>query len=530
MEHAQSGISKGLAEALEPASDDREGQERERAQAILEVVYAGLEPREVWRHFAALNAIARPSKHEARARTYVARVAQSAGASSRVDGAGNIVVYKVGSEGSANGAEQKPVAIQSHLDMVCERVPERHIDWASDPILPERSNGHIRAQGTTLGADNGIGAAMALALLSSSGLSHPPLELIFTVEEETGLQGASGLDGSLLSAAWLLNLDTEEPDEIIIGCAGGRGVNLILPLERAPREGGWMTFALTVGGLAGGHSGIEIARPLGNAIQILARSLRALEESGLELRIIEASGGRARNAIPRDASATLVLHGSEVARLQEIVKAREAELQAQWHSHEPSLFLSVSMAESAQAPLSPECSRSLVSLLCEAPHGVLSWSQRWPGKVETSCNLATLSTSEDEALIHISGRSFREAALDAWQQSLQVLAARFGASNALLDGYPGWEPSEEKAGAFSLRELGARAFERVAGARPKIEIVHAGLECGIILSKRPDMEAISFGPLIRGAHTPEEYVDISSVEQSWKILVEMLEQLRARQA
>ena len=169
----------------------------------------------------------------------------------------------------------------------------------------------------------------------------------------------------------------------------------------------------------------------------------------------------------------------------------------------------------------------MVALLRELPHGVLAWSQRWPGKVETSCNLATLSLSEGEAAIHISGRSFREAELDAWQQSLQVLAGQHGAGTSQADGYPGWEPADEPTGTFSLREAAAGAFERVAGARPKIEIVHAGLECGLILSKRPGMEAISFGPLIRGAHTPEEYVDIASVEQSWHILIDLLEQLKA---
>lgn len=520
MEHVPDvNLSGGLEQ-----HDDREGQERERALAILDVVYAGLEPGEVWRHFAALNAIPRPSKHEARARAYVARVAHQAGAATRTDSAGNMVVYK----GGTQGAGERAVAIQAHLDMVCERVPERSIDWLADPILPTRDGGRIAAQGTTLGADNGIGAAMALALLSTPNLEHPPLELLFTVEEETGLQGASGLDGSLLSASWLLNLDTEEPDEIIIGCAGGRGVDLSLPIERAPRDGEWMTFSLTVGGLAGGHSGIQIAEPLGNAIHILARSLKYLHESGLDFRLIEARGGNARNAIPRDAGAILVIDGAEAERFEQLVAARHAELRAQWQAHEPTLSLATSRIEAAPAPLTSDSSRALVSLLCELPHGVLSWSERWSGKVETSCNLATLSTGEESASIHTSGRSFREAALDEWQHAIQVLGASRGASGTLSDGYPGWEPAEA-AGESSLLELGARAFERVAGARPRIEIVHAGLECGIILSKRAGMEAISFGPLIRGAHTPEEWVDIASVEQSWQILLELLRELSSVQ-
>ncbi len=510
---------------LEVEVDDREGLEHERAQVILEEVYAGLKPAEVWHHFAFLNAIPRPSKLEARARAYVQRVAQSAGAMWRVDGAGNIVVYKEGSEaGSGEGAEGA-VAIQAHLDMVCERVPERSINWSRDPIIPVRVEGRIEAMGTTLGADNGIGAAMALALLSTPGLSHPPLELLFTVEEETGLQGASRLDGSLLSARRLLNLDTEKPDEIIIGCAGGRGVDLSLPIEREPCESKCLTFALAVGGLAGGHSGVQIAEPLGNAIQILAQSLRFLEGE-LKFRLVEAHGGNARNAIPRDARALVIVDAGDAERFQQLVRGLEADLRVQWHEREPSLTLKSSPAESALAPLTSGSSRVLVDLLFESPHGVLAWSQRWPGKVETSCNLATLSTGEEEARVHISGRSFREAELQAWQDSVQVLASLHNAQTSLHDGYPGWEPSEEPAGESSLREMAAQAFERVAGARPKIEIVHAGLECGIILSKCPGMEAISFGPLIRGAHTPEEYVDIASVEHSWRILVELLQQLQ----
>ena len=518
----ENAVEAGLQGGFEMEEDDREGLERERAQVILDVVYEGLAPEEVWRHFAALNAIPRPSKHEQRARAYVERVAQAAGASWKVDGAGNIVVYKT-------GVGQQAVAIQSHLDMVCERTPERTIDWERDPIMPQRQAGRISARGTTLGADNGIGAAMALALLSSVDLSHPPLELLFTVEEETGLQGASGLDGSLLSARWLLNLDTEEPDEIVIGCAGGRGVDLSLPIERVPQSGAGTTLELSVGGLAGGHSGIQIAEPLGNAIQILAGALKYLQEIGLDFRLVEMRGGNARNAIPRDASAILALEGSEVARFQDLVDARRDELQAQWQANEPSLSLYASRAQSTQAPLTPDSSRALVSLLSELPHGVLAWSQRWPGKVETSCNLATLSTSDTSASIHLSGRSFRESALDDWQDSVQVLGERHQASSTLSEGYPGWEPAAESEGE-SLLELGSRAFERVTGERAKIEIVHAGLECGIILSKRAGMEAISFGPLIRGAHTPEEWVDIATVEQSWKILLEVLRELGSLQA
>lgn len=533
MKHAAHDDLVSEVEGGDDSGNDHEGQEHERAQAILDVVYVGLEPAEVWRHFAFLNAIPRPSGQEARARAYVSRVAREVGAESRTDGAGNIVVYKAGTFNGDMGSAPS-VCIQSHLDMVCERVPERDIDWARDAILPRRATSTdgdsaalIAAQGTTLGADNGIGAAMALALLTTPGLSHPPLELLFTVQEETGLHGALALDASLLSSAFLLNLDTEEPDEIVIGCAGGRGINLSLPIERAPRDGEWLTFTLAVGGLEGGHSGIQIGEALGNAIQMLAHALRSLQGNEPDFRLVELQGGNARNAIPRDASASLVINGADINWLEQAVQTLEADLRTRWSEHEPSVSLKISRSEAAPAPLTKASSHAVVDLLCALPHGVQLWSERWPGKVETSCNLATLSTDEDALKVHISGRSFRDAEMDAWQSKVQVLAASHHAEAVVLEGYPGWEPSAEPTdpGAFSLREVGADSFARVTGSRPKIEIVHAGLECGIILSKRPGMEAISFGPLIRGAHTPEEYVDIATVEQSWRILLDLLTHL-----
>jgi dipeptidase D len=513
----------------EVSAQERVKQQDEAAQKILDGAYAGLEPREVWRHFAHLNAIPRPSRREAAARAYVERVATEYGAQTRTDAAGNIVVYKSGTR-AREGASA--VAIQSHLDMVCERIRARQIDWEREGISPRRDGGLIFAEGTTLGADNGLGAAMALALLSSDGLSHPPLELLFTVEEETGLQGAGNLDGSLLSARWLLNLDTEEPDEIVIGCAGGRGADFTTPIERAPRAGEQTAWKIVVGGLAGGHSGIEIHKPLGNAIQCLGRTLKYLHEAGLKFHIAEASGGNARNAIPRDAHATIVINSTDAAWLQELISTHEALVREQWQANEPSFFLRAKPAEATTAPLTKESTRTLWSLLCESPHGVLAWSEKWAGKVETSCNLATLDLNEHDFQIHISGRSFRESALDEWQEQAQVLAHSHGSAIKFHEGYPGWEPAEDSAGngGFSFLEVASQAFERVAGAPPKIEIVHAGLECGIILSKRPGMEAISFGPLIRGAHTPEENVDIESVGLSWRVLLEVLSEMDAQAA
>jgi dipeptidase D len=481
---------------------------------IWESAYAGLEPSEVWRHFAALNAIPRPSGSEAQARGYVQAVAQAAGASWRTDSAGNIVVY-------VGGTGERAVAVQSHLDMVCEKTPDSPQDFATQGIAPRRVGDRVYGTSTTLGADNGLGAAMALALLTSQGLERPPLELLFTVQEETGLDGALGLDASLLSAPWLLNLDTEEPDEVVIGCAGGRGVNISLPLSRGDRLEGAESFILAIGGLQGGHSGIEIDKPLGNAILLLAQVLAAAQEENIAYGLVEINGGNARNAIPRDAQATIAVAQEDAPRLLSLCEKLQESFLAEWGAHEPGVSLRCWKSHADAAPLTPESSRAVAALLSELPHGVLAWSPRWAGKVETSCNAATLKVQDGALVQHISGRSFRESSLDAWQQEMQELATRHGASVALLDGYPGWEPSSDD----KLREVAARAFEEVAGHGPKVEIVHAGLECGIILSKRPGMEAISFGPLIRGAHTPEEWADIPSVAHSWSILLSILRRL-----
>lgn len=482
-------------------------------------VYTGLQPAEVWRHFAALNGIPRPSGHEAAAREYVQRIAAEYGAETQRDARGNCVVRAAASVGRENGPR---VALQSHLDMVCEKRPEIAQDFSTDPIRPRRDGDWIFASGTTLGADNGLGAAMMLAALTDDSLVHGPLELLFTVEEETGLFGAAEMDPALLSASMLLNLDSEDPDEITVGCAGGAGATLTWHAPRVP-SGEAPPLGLKVSGLAGGHSGIQIQEPLGNAIKLVTELLHAVAEA-TPVQIVCIEGGNAHNAIPRDASATLYVRDEAAARAA--FEAARVTLLERWHPTEP--FLAVELTQAAQgAPeaWTIEASATLVELLRELPHGVLQMSKVFEGKVETSANLAVARTDIESgsAEIHVSVRSFRDGEMHRVLDEVKAKATRFGATCEVRDGYPGWEPQSDSV----LLERAREAFTHTQGREPIVHVVHAGLECGLLVRKKAGLEAISFGPLIRGAHTPEECVQIASVAASWSLLARLLDDLSA---
>jgi len=482
-------------------------------------VYAGLEPAEVWRHFAALNNIPRPSGEEAAARDYVKSVAREIGAQCREDARGNIVVSlrstpenRMLTEGRA---DTFPVTmIQAHLDMVCQKRPDVMHDFSRDPILPQRDGDIIRASGTTLGADNGIGAALSLALLTTPNLVHGDLELLFTVDEETGLFGAAALDPDLLQAQYLINLDSEDPDELTVGCAGGAGVDLHLPIQRENLDG-WIARKISVSGLKGGHSGVQIHEPLGNAIKILCKVLSEIED---EFRLILIGGGSAHNVIPRDAAATLLVAPDQSADFENSVGKAAANVRENWAQDEADLRIETRPAEAQARALTNLSTREVLNLLSQLPHGVIRMSEVFKGKVETSSNLAIVETSKNEIKIHVSSRSFVAAELEKQQQTVIEIGAHVGAAHEIREGYPGWEPSADS----RLLQLSKTAFEKTYGKPPSVQVIHAGLECGVILAKNPNMEAISFGPLIRFAHSPDECVTISTVASTWSLLLALL--------
>ena len=483
----------------------------------LSPAYLGLEPSEVWRHFSALNSIPRPSGHEDAARAYVISIAEAAGVNWKVDARGNCVVY-IGARGAA--AHGPSICLQAHLDMVCQQRPGVEMNFATDPIRPRREGDQIFATGTTLGADNGIGAAMALATLTAPNLVFGPLELLFTVEEETGLFGAQFLEPGMVKSRLMVNLDSEDPSEITIGCAGGAGTTVRLDVAREDMPADFVAREVVISGLKGGHSGIQIGEKLGNALKFLTTVLARIERECPDLRLVNLQGGTAHNAIPRDARALVALPATSAAAFEAGFELAIGDLCTCWRDSEPDLVLSESTSAAA-AMLTRSGTHSALELLAGLPHGVWRMSEIFEGKVETSSNLAEAHLTHHELEIHVSNRSFLALELQAAQARVAEVADRVGARIEVRDGYPGWEPRADS----PLREATEAAFVAANGAPAHVEVVHAGLECGILSEKLPGLDAVSFGPLIRGAHTPEEWVDIPSVGATWKVLTGLLNSL-----
>ena len=483
----------------------------------LPAAYENLEPAAVWKQFAALNAIPRPSGSEDAARAYVQQLAAARQARWDTDARGNIVVQLPASDASSGAPI---VVLQSHLDMVCQKRPNVEHDFDVDPIIPRREDDRIYATGTTLGADNGLGAAMMLAILAEDNIQHPSLELLFTVEEETGLFGAAELEPELVKGRLMINLDSEDPDEITIGCAGGAGTSLILSVAREPLPDS-SRWQIVVGGLAGGHSGIEIAKPLANAIKVLVEVINAARIGAPELRLIAIEGGTAHNAIPRDSSSHVAVPDAQISEFERAFDARAAELKAEWSADEPDLTITLAPSYSISLPIDAAGTATILELLRSLPHGVAALSERFAGKVQTSSNLAVLETREDEIEVHVSNRSFLAGDIANLQSKIANLGEAAGGQIVVREGYPGWEPRDQS----PLREKTIEVYRRLMGREPVVEVVHAGLECGLLSEKFPDIDAVSFGPLIKGAHTPEEWASIESTREIWKILVELLRTL-----
>ena len=478
---------------------------------------AELEPRELWRHFAQLSKIPRPPGQEHAALEYVRSLAEQMGAGWRQDDFGNLVLFVDGEPGP-------PVAVQAHLDMVCEKEPDVEHDFTKDPIAVMREGNRVYADGTTLGADNGIGAAAALALLTSPDVKHPPLELVFTVREETGLHGAMAFNAALLQAKMLINLDSEDPDELTVGCAGGATVEVRPPVKWQPTPDGWVGLELSVSGLQGGHSGIEIHKPRANALKLLIATLSGLR-TALEVRLAGIEGGTAHNVIPREARAQILVAPSSVDRLEEVVQGVKQTLVSEWGGSEPDLQFGLTEIPPPQQVLQPRSEDNLVSLIADIPHGPQEWSEDFPEKVETSSNLAQVSVSPQEALVVASARSLSAHRLFRTRTAISAAGLKMGAKVETVDSYPGWEPDLDSA----LLKVAAGQYEAVNGKPPSIQVVHAGLECGVLVAQKLDMQAISFGPLITGAHSPKEQVDAATVDSMWRLLVGLLGALVEKQ-
>lgn len=476
-----------------------------------------LEPATLWSHFDRILEIPRGSREEDEMRAYVLEVAERSGLEHQVDDAGNVVVRKPG----APGHEDAPITIlQGHLDMVNEKNSDVDHDFASDPIRPERDGEWLTAQGTTLGSDNGIGVAAMLAVMETDDVGHGPLELLFTIDEESGLTGAAQLDGSMLQGRQLLNLDTEEEDAVTVGCAGGGDSHLTLPVERTATPVGARTMSLDLRGLKGGHSGIDIALQRGNAVRLLARIIDA-GARGTTFHLAAFAGGDKHNAIPREAMAAVVLPGADIEGFEHRAGEAYAAVRAAYSAVEPDMALTLEVGGPDGEVLDTASSWKALHLVHGLPHGVDTMSYDIPDLVETSTNLARATLGDDRLEVLMSTRSSVTSELEALRRRIRAIAHLAGAEVEEEAPYPGWKPDLDSHVLAVLKET----FEAVKGKEPVVEAVHAGLETGIIGEKVPGMDMVSFGPQIEFPHSPDERVRIPSVATFYAILTRTLEEL-----
>ncbi len=479
---------------------------------------AELSPSSLWSHFDQLTNVPRPSGKEDRVRAWVFEWAAIHAFQTREDATGNIVVDVP----ATPGREDAPiVVIQSHLDMVCEKNKGVEHDFDRDPIRTAIRDGWVVAEGTTLGADNGIGVAAAMAAATDSGVRHGPLELLFTIDEETGLTGAANLDPAIVHGRILLNLDTEEDGVLCVGCSGGADTHLHLPLEREAGGAGASNRRLIVSGLRGGHSGINIHENRGNAVRLLARVLEDAHLRGLDFHVHDLACEAKSNAIPREAECLLAFDADEPSGWDEHLERWRATLAIEFAKIDEGLRLEFAATDVSGRPLTRESGLRLVRLILALPLGVIGMNPEIPGLVETSNNVATVRCEEDVATIVASSRSSLAPALESTRASIRACADLAGAEWSSMDAYPGWQPDPRSAVTELLREV----YREIWDKEPAVTAVHAGLECGLLGQRIPGLDMISFGPTIRGAHSPDERVEIASVERFWRALGIALDRL-----
>jgi len=479
--------------------------------------FEGLEPRSLWAAFEAITRIPRPSQKEEKVRAWLIEEAEKRNFSHRTDSVGNLVVNVPAS----SGKEGRPtVVLQGHMDMVCEKNRAVEFDFQKDAIRVVRDGDWLKADGTTLGADNGIAVAMMLAVIEDN-VEHGPLELLFTMDEESGLIGALELDPTLITGRFLVNLDSEDEGVVCIGCAGGKNTEGKVPLSTESIPENSVSYELEVLGLNGGHSGTEIHVGLGNAISLCARVLDRLSRQA-PLRISALSGGDKHNAIPRECAVVLSVPQESGEKLKNLVSEIEQEIQSEIGDIEPKLRVTLSETSTpAGAATTPDSSVSLIRTLLLIPHGVLGMSRVTPGVVETSSNLAAAKIQGETLELLTSQRSSVASLCNAAAERVRAAAEAAGGSVRYVSEYPAWRPNPHSALLAKCRDL----YQEMNGAEIEVAVVHAGLECGVIGSKIPGMEMVSIGPDIRGPHSPDERLSISSAVRVYEFLQSFLGQI-----
>jgi dipeptidase D len=477
-----------------------------------------LHPQIVWSHFATLCAIPRSSYKEAALRESLLTWAQARGIAGVVDGVGNLILKKPASP----GCEHQPgVILQGHLDMVCQANAGTVHDFERDPIRAMVRDGWVEAAGTTLGADNGIGVALALAALEEPGLVHPPLEVLLTVNEESGMDGARGLLPGTLAGKTLINIDTEEWGHFYLGCAGGVDVEISHECEREEVPKGYVMMRMEVSGLRGGHSGIDINSGRGNAIKLLAEALRDLA-AHTDLRLIEMKGGTARNAIPREAYAVCALRADAVTQLDGWVVHRHEAWRKRFAQTDAGILFACKMEQVHEGDAIKADERErLLAFVDTAANGVSSMSDAFPGVTDTSSNLGVVVLENGTFKATFKVRSLHDARADGLAEKIISFAKSYELKAVKEGAYPGWTPNPTSKLLAQCQQVYTQEF----GQPASLQVIHAGLECGLLAASHPHLDMISFGPNIQGAHAPGEKVEIESVGHCWQLLKALLQAL-----
>ena len=480
------------------------------------MILSTIEPKEVWKNFEKLNAVPRPSKKEERVIAFIKEFGENLGLETKVDHVGNVSIKEPATPGMEN---RKTIVLQSHLDMVCQKNSDVEFDFDTQGIQMMIDGDWVKAKGTTLGADNGLGVASIMAVLESTDIAHPTLEALFTIDEETGMTGALGLQGGQLTGEILLNLDTEEDDEIDIGCAGGVDVTATQSYIEEKANGEFVK--ITIKGLRGGHSGMDIHKGFGNANVILGRLLYVgINNQNIQISTID--GGGLRNAIPREAVAIVSVTNSKdyITSTNQL----KNEILEEFSSIEKDLVIEIETTEKTENALSLVDSQNIILALKAAHNGVYRMSPDVEDLVESSNNIARVEVKNGELKILCLSRSSVESSKNSVAEQLKSTFELAGMNVKFSGAYPGWKPLPGS----EIVKLMEKIYEEKFQSKPQVVACHAGLECGIIGSNYPKMEMVSFGPTIRGAHSPEERASITSTQKFWSFLLDILKNIPSK--
>ena len=473
-----------------------------------------LKPALVFHYFEEVCRVPRPSKKEEKIRAYLLEFARQHDLSVKVDEAGNVLMSKPATPGME---DRKAVILQSHMDMVCEKNKDTQHDFDTDPIETYVDGEWLRAKGTTLGADNGIGIATELAVLASDDIGHGPVQCLFTVDEETGLTGAFALKEGFMEGDILINLDSEDEGELFIGCAGGAGTTATFPCTMTSAPEGYFFFRVAVKGLTGGHSGDDINKNRANANKLLNRYLTSLMRK-YDLRLCEIDGGNLHNAIPREAYAVCAVPMKDKEAVRVDLNIYLAEIENEYAVTEPNLRMELESETPCLKVMDVEQMKRFLLSIYAVHNGVYAMSQDIAGLVETSSNLASIKQEEGCIKVVTSQRS---SILSSRMDMSQMVGAAFelgGATVETGDGYPGWKPNPSS----EILRVAVESYKRLFGTEPKVKAIHAGLECGLFLEKYPSLDMVSFGPTLRGVHSPDERMLIPTVDKFWRHLLDVL--------